>query len=60
MDETRLQDALRTLEAHEIEAIERFVDRLRDEGWIRPHAADRWQKALERALQRRPLCHAQG
>ena len=60
MDETRLQDALRTLEAHEIEAIERFVDRLRDEGWIRPHAADRWQTALERALQRRPLRHAQG
>ena len=60
MDDARLQDAIRMLEPDEIEAIERFVDRLRDEGWIGFHAANRWQTALERALQRRPLRHAQG
>jgi hypothetical protein len=54
MKDPGIQHALRALEPEEIEAIERFVQRLRDEGWIRPDAAERWQIALDRVPRRRP------
>ena len=54
MKDPGIQDALRALEPEEIEAIERFVRRLHEEGWIRPDAAERWQVALEQAPRRRP------
>jgi hypothetical protein len=50
MKDPGIQEALRALEPDEIDAIERFVARLRDEGLIRPDAAERWQIALDRAL----------
>jgi len=54
MNDRGIPDALRALEPEEIDAIERFVRRLLDEGWIHPPAAERWQIALERAPGRRP------
>jgi len=60
MNDPGIHDALRVLEPEEIDAIERFVQRLRDEGWIHPDAAERWQIALDRALRRRPLRRLQG
>ena len=53
MNDPGIHDALRVLEPEEIDAIERFVQRLRDEGWIHPDAAERWQVALE-CIPRRP------
>jgi len=54
MKDPGIPDALRALEPEEIDAIDRFVQRLLHEGWIRPHAAERWQVALDRAPGRRP------
>ena len=48
-----MDNALRVLRPEEIDAIERFVKRLREEGLIRPPAAQRWQVALELAPARR-------
>jgi len=54
MNDPGIHDALRALEPEEIDAIERFVQRLREEGRLRPYAAERWQIALDRAPGRRP------
>jgi hypothetical protein len=54
MNDPGIPDALQVLEPEEIDATERFVRRLLDEGWIRPPAAERWQTALERAPGHRP------
>jgi hypothetical protein len=60
MDDPGIQEAVEALEADEIEAIERFVRRLCEEGRLRPAVAERWRAAIERAPRRRPLRHAQG
>ena len=54
MNDPGIHNALRALEPEEIDAIERFVQRLRQEGWIRSYAAEWWQVALDRAPGRRP------
>ena len=55
-----MKDAIRALEPDEIEAIERFVARLQDEGPLGPEAAARWRIALERFPKRRhPLAFRQ-
>ena len=54
MSDPGIHDALRVLPPEDIDAIERFVRRLHEEGWIRPDAAERWQVALEQAPRRRP------
>ena len=54
MNDPGIHDAVRALQPEEIEAIERFVQRLRTQGWIRPYAAERWQIALDRAPGPRP------
>jgi hypothetical protein len=55
MDDSGIHDALRVLGPREIDAIERFVQRLQRAGWIRPDAARRWQVALDRTQERPPL-----
>ena len=60
MKDPGIPDALRALEPEEIDAIERFIERLRDEGLICPAAAERWQVALERIPRRRPPLRVQG
>ena len=60
MKDPGIPDALRALEPEEIDAIERFIERLRDEGLICSAAAERWQVALERIPRRRPPLRVQG
>ena len=60
MKDPGIPDALRALAPEEIDAIERFIERLRDEGWICPAAAERWQVALERLPRRPSLQRLQG
>jgi hypothetical protein len=54
MDDLGIDDALRPLRSDEIDAIERFIRRIQQEGWIRPEVARRWKVALDRAPGRHP------
>ena len=61
MGDPGIHDALQGLEPEEIDAVERFVRRLREEGWICLETAERWRIALDRAwVDRLPLRRHQG